>query len=180
MSDNIYLIYKFTSPSGKSYIGQTNNLPKRISSHRSKHSKCTIIHRAIQKYGWKNITVEILAENLASHQANLLETQYIQQYNTLVPDGYNLNTGGDVRVPSDLLKQKISRGRIGVRLSIDNRTQLSNAHNHLKKKINIDGQIFNSMREVMNAYNIHRSTLRSRLDSKYWNWNYVIANEDEM
>lgn len=35
MSNNIYLIYKHTSPSGKSYIGLTNNYQRRCREHKS-------------------------------------------------------------------------------------------------------------------------------------------------
>jgi predicted GIY-YIG superfamily endonuclease len=34
----VYLIYMFTSPSGKSYIGQTFNLEKRKKTHQLKDS----------------------------------------------------------------------------------------------------------------------------------------------
>ena len=78
----MYLIYKLTSPSGKSYIGQTNNIRKRINSHKSSKNKCIAIKNAIQKYGWDNIQLTILAEDLSIIQANELETELINSHTT--------------------------------------------------------------------------------------------------
>lgn len=92
MIDN-YLVYRHTSPSGKSYIGQTNNLKRRNYQHRVRNH-CTYFHRAIKKYGWNNFTHDILKEGLTLEESNYWEQYYIKQYNTLIPNGYNLTTGG--------------------------------------------------------------------------------------
>lgn len=49
-------IYMITSPSGKSYIGQTiRPIQTRLKEHRTgKSSDCVAIYNAIQKYGWEN------------------------------------------------------------------------------------------------------------------------------
>lgn len=107
MSHN-YLIYKHTSPSGKSYIGQTNNYDRRNRAHQNLKSGCRFFRNAIQKYGWDNFTHEIIADNLSHDEANKLEEQYIEEYNTLVPNGYNLTTGGNSRLLSDETKQLLS------------------------------------------------------------------------
>ena len=105
MSDNIYIIYKHTSPSGKSYIGQTKNLATRNSAHRSLSSGSTAFVNAIRKYGWCNIIHEILYENLTLEEAKSLERQCICNYNTLSPNGYNIMTGGEGNyVPTDEIK----------------------------------------------------------------------------
>lgn len=52
------IIYKFTSPSGKSYIGQTNQGNKRYSQHaKSSKSKDGKFQRAIRKYGFENFFI---------------------------------------------------------------------------------------------------------------------------
>lgn len=91
---NNYLIYKHTSPSGKSYIGQTNNYNKRCNHHRSVSSNCRVFTNAIKYYGWDNFTHEILHKNLSLEEANELESICILEHNTLSPNGYNLKTGG--------------------------------------------------------------------------------------
>ena len=58
------IIYKYTSPSGKCYIGQTTDSSKRKSKHKreSKFLK-TKFATAIRKYGFENFEYEILFES---------------------------------------------------------------------------------------------------------------------
>ena len=52
--EQIGYIYKITSPSGKIYIGKTNNLRNRICAYRNaqKSNTNTLIYTSIKKYGW--------------------------------------------------------------------------------------------------------------------------------
>ncbi len=102
---NTYLIYCHTSPTGKKYIGQTNNYNRRCSEHKTT-KRCPAFHNAIIKYGWDNFKHEILVDGLTIEEANILEEFYIKKYNTLAPNGYNLQTGGFNSKPSPLVVQK--------------------------------------------------------------------------
>lgn len=104
-----YVIYKITSPSGKSYIGQTKNLSRRLEKHRHSSSTCRAFSNAISKYGWEQMLVEILYNELTLDEANKLETQSILTLNTLYPNGYNLTTGGDSKILSEDTKRRISQ-----------------------------------------------------------------------
>ena len=87
-------IYKYTSPSGKSYIGQTIRSLKERAGHGGKRYKESHeFYKAIKKYGFKNFEVEILAEVL-QEQLDQIEIKYIQLFNTLIPNGYNISAGG--------------------------------------------------------------------------------------
>lgn len=110
MSESIYLIYKHTSPSGKSYIGQTKNYHRRCNEHQTS-AGCVSFSNAIQKYTWERFTHEILVEHLTIDEANILEEQLIKDHNTLAPNGYNLTTGGNSRKCSDETKIKLSIAR---------------------------------------------------------------------
>lgn len=88
-----YIVYKHTSPSGKSYIGQTNNYNKRCRYHQS-YKQCTAFYSAIQKYSWDNFTHEILKDNLTLEEANHFEIFYIAKYKSMQPTGYNIMEGG--------------------------------------------------------------------------------------
>ena len=95
------IIYKYTSPSGKSYIGQTTSSIKRKSKHRreSRFLK-TKFAAAIRKYGFENFKYEILfqSEQLTNPQElkellNIKEIEFISLYDS-INNGYNLSIGG--------------------------------------------------------------------------------------
>lgn len=112
MSNAIYLIYKHTSPSGKSYIGQTKNYNYRCWRHQ-KTKGCIIFYNAIQKYGWDNFKHEILISGLTLDQANKYEEFYISEHNTLFPNGYNIKLGGLNNQISTETRRKMSVARTG-------------------------------------------------------------------
>ena len=57
----IGVIYKYTSPSGKIYVGQTINEASRKNKHKSETSKSdTYFGKAIRKYGWENLKYETI------------------------------------------------------------------------------------------------------------------------
>lgn len=93
-------IYKLTSPNGKSYIGQTVQEPcKRWSKHHTKAmsdtptNRCEALSNAIKKHGWDNFTKEII-ETCSESDLDDLEQHYIEHFNTVSPNGYNLTHGG--------------------------------------------------------------------------------------
>lgn len=96
-------IYKITNLiNGKIYIGQSININKRIKQHFWK-SQCqkdvsynSVLHSAIRKYGKDNFIWEVLEECDIS-EIDKKEQFYIQQYNSLVPNGYNILVGGQKR-----------------------------------------------------------------------------------
>lgn len=87
-------LYKITNQvNGKCYIGQTNNLKDRFRHHRmGKTSR--ILGCAINKYGIIHFKFEILDCVIFREVANELEQFYIKQVNSVVPNGYNLDSGG--------------------------------------------------------------------------------------
>jgi hypothetical protein len=91
------IIYKITSPSGKVYVGQTIcSFKKRLREHKNPNSGCTAISRAIQKYG-NQMKYEIIEENVPHEQLDEREIHWIKELNSLSPDGYNLNSGGNAK-----------------------------------------------------------------------------------
>ena len=91
-------VYKITNNiNNKIYIGITNNYKKRWSNEKSNSknpAKQQVITRAIAKYGADNFNFEILFSNLSIEEACIKEAQLIQQFNSLVPNGYNVDKGG--------------------------------------------------------------------------------------
>jgi len=89
------LIYKLDFPSGKSYIGLTEQaLKDRLASHTSRSSKCPQVKRAIAKYGWSSVVVTVLVE-LPVALLPEYEKRFIDVFDTY-QHGYNGTPGGDV------------------------------------------------------------------------------------
>lgn len=113
-------IYKLTSPSGKYYIGQSIDIDKRLSSYEKHCSKLQrAIYRAILKYGWYNFEVDILWSSEDTTNAkdilNELEQDFINLYDCIAPNGYNLKAGGNCKGFSTETRKLISdkaKGRI--------------------------------------------------------------------
>lgn len=91
-----YTVYKHTSPSGKVYIGITKRKPEYRWNHGRgyKEKDQLLFFRAIQKYGWDNITHEILYKGLSEQDAKNIEISLIKQYKALGLS-YNITNGGD-------------------------------------------------------------------------------------
>lgn len=119
----MYLVYKHTSPSGKSYIGITNDYTRRCRLHQTTNS-CKRFAVAIRKYGWDNFLHEILYDELTLHQANDREQQAITEYGSVAPYGYNLTTGGRVRVPEAATRAKMSAVHKGKTISVSQKALL--------------------------------------------------------
>lgn len=88
-------IYKITNKiNGKEYVGQSINPKHRFLAHCSRaknDSDNSPIHSAIKKYGKENFDLEILEW---TEDYNQREKDLIQLYNTLSPNGYNIELGG--------------------------------------------------------------------------------------
>lgn len=95
------VIYQYTSPNGKRYIGQTFVQRKRIDKHKydafTKKAD-TPFARAIRKYGWGVIrptykVIEIVnAETADGLKSELTDREnfYIIDFDTIIPNGYNV------------------------------------------------------------------------------------------
>ena len=90
-------IYKITNKiNGKSYIGQTTDYQRRFREHRNKgygEEPNKPLYNAFDKYGIDNFDFEVI-EDLTENY-NEREKYWIQYYNTLLPNGYNIEPGGE-------------------------------------------------------------------------------------
>lgn len=98
-------IYCITSPSNKKYIGQcvkflSNNKKWGYINRWKQHCTdaingkdyCRLLNNAIRKYGCTTFKIEVIKEcNI--DELDYYENLYINKFNTLTPNGYNLISG---------------------------------------------------------------------------------------
>lgn len=129
--NEVFCIYKHTSPSGKAYIGLTNNYKRRCEQHRGSHSRCNYFKSAIQKHGWDSFKHEILLTGLTLEEANLCEPIAIKLHNTQKPYGYNLAAGGEGNAGykhSPETKDKIRQAHLGRKQTPEHTEKLRQAN----------------------------------------------------
>ena len=102
-------IYKITNRTdNKIYVGQTiRDVETRWKDHLKKGSKCRYLSSAIKKYGVDNFDFKLVCITF-DNQLDGMEIKYIEQYNSLVPNGYNLKNGGNGGRHHAETNQKIS------------------------------------------------------------------------
>lgn len=122
-------IYKVTNKvNGKMYVGQHRydgaGLDPRY------FGSGVLLKKAYDKYGIENFDMELI-EECQDEDLNTLEQLYIEHYNTLKPNGYNLTKGGDGHlgyvIPDDI-KNKISNSLMGHYVSDETKRKQSESH----------------------------------------------------
>lgn len=148
-------IYLFKNKiNGKCYVGQHIGMDfeKRWKQHEKSHSKCVAIRNAIQKYGIDNFAVSVIAFcSGGQYLLDLLEINLIKDYNSLSPNGYNLNTGGSGgNKMSDESREKLRQSQMGHILTEQTKKKISVAHmgkkmseeQRKKHSFNMKGRVF--------------------------------------
>ena len=129
-------VYKITNTlNNKSYIGISIHEPEkhRIKDHLSGRGN-RIIARAVKKYGKDAFTYEVLEANVFDEFLPELEVAYIAHFNTVAPHGYNLDSGGSHKIPSEETRRKISEAKRGQKHSEEHRRKNSESKKGKKRK----------------------------------------------
>lgn len=92
----IWRIYKYTNIiTGQSYIGQTTqSVSKRAGAKGCHYHKELPFRKAIYEYGWENFEQSILRLCTSQEEADQYEKCFIEKYNSIYPNGYNMQNGG--------------------------------------------------------------------------------------
>lgn len=115
---------------GKQYVGDRscNCLPKEDPYLGSG----IYLNRSQRKYGKENFRKEILELFETKKEAYNAQKKYIDEYNTLVPEGYNIDKNGGSRPTSEEINRKIGLGNKGKKLSEKHKKQISKANKDKK------------------------------------------------
>ena len=124
-----YCVYcHINNINGKRYIGLTGEKDptQRWGSNGINYKACTAFYNAIKKYGWNNFTHIILKDKLTQEEAIYWEKQYIKEYNTISPNGYNLTSGGEINKEiSEETRQRLRDSHLGYKPSIESCKKMS-------------------------------------------------------
>ncbi len=181
-------IYKFDFPNGKCYIGQTiQEVTARWNQHRKNHlnpndrSYECLFYRALRKYTYAVVSRSVICE-CCEEELNSLETSYIKQYNSLVPNGYNSTTGGDLHMQmSEHSKQKMSEKALERFKNKDAIKKISDAaierfkddDEKLRHSIRMKARDSKTLRRDPEMVDMPKYVRRMKKSSEYY---YIIAN----
>ena len=94
----------------KIYVGQTNNLDRRMQEHKHDERNNHPIHNAIKKYGWENFEVSVLYYGV---NYNEKEKEYIKLYKSNRKEyGYNITAGGQDSSGENNPQSKLSQSDV--------------------------------------------------------------------
>lgn len=131
-------IYKITKiENGKSYIGQSNDIERRFSEHKTKIN--IPIEIAIRKYGVDSFTFEVI-EECSLDQLDEREQYWISFYNTYKGIGYNCNEGGGNSRGENNGRTKLTNEDVAyIRECYDSHMRRRDVYQKFQDKISFDG-----------------------------------------
>ncbi len=187
------IIYKITNKkTGSTYVGQTRKkLCVRWKEHCKSTNGCRYLKHAIQKYGKDSFSIEVIAEYRALEDLNDAEEYFIDWYNCLAPNGYNLNSGGKSKLPSEETLKKQKLAKLGKHLSpsteikkgqrLSPKTEFKKGRTATNKKCVIDlesGFVFDSLTEASESLNITIGLLSWKLNKSKYNKRFKLIEGD--
>lgn len=111
---NNWIIYMYTFPNGKKYIGATTRpLTQRQGKDWGNYKRCRLLYRAIQEFGIENIEQTVLFQGVIENSlAAELESLYIEEFKTNVNKynhptyGYNQTDGGEGTTKKEISEER--------------------------------------------------------------------------
>jgi group I intron endonuclease len=125
-------IYKIVSPSRKIYIGQSQDIYKRLKKYSFYNCKSQIkLYNSLKKHGFEKHTFEII-EECHVKQLNEKEIYWGLKYEVLGENGLNFKLGGSRGVCGEEIKSKISQSHLGKSKSQQHKDNIKNARIGMK------------------------------------------------
>lgn len=174
-----YILYKATSPSGRTYIGITNNFKRRMKEHYG--SKWPFGH-ALRKYGKHNFIYEFeyfdCVEDALTREKELVtlnEVKSKKYYNTCV--GGTLSNVLEHMNP--MHDKNVVENHPNIWTTENNpmnnpESKQKMIQSQKRKKVSIEGVIYDGVREAARQLNSYRQFIIHRIKSEnYPDWYYV-------
>ncbi len=183
-------IYCHISPSGKKYIGQTTTSLQHRFNNGENYSSSPVFWKAIQKYGWDNfshIILDVIESENKEELIDLLnkkERERILEFNSVVPNGYNIELGGGQGRVTTEKRKVISSTLLGYKTP--SKEILENLYLKENKTMEDISKILNISRNAVSKwlkwYDIpinysHRDTKQINIEEfKYY---YIVLNHTQ-
>lgn len=185
------IIYRITNiVNDKVYVGQTiRTLKERWKQHRSqaKHGSTYAIHSAIRKYGEDNFEIEIIDTASNREELDAKEIYWIEFYNSMTPNGYNLCEGGRSHRMTPETHAKVSGENHWTKHKSFSKESLEKKHDALYRKPSPrskpiccveTGEVFHCGKEFEYRYGHHLSKIIACCKGKRethhgYHWKYV-------
>ena len=175
----MYLLYKATSPSGRYYIGVTNNFKRRLKEH---NSSVYPFGKALRKYGRDAFTYEFeyydTAEAALEREQELVCTASLKS-----GELYNVSLGGTLsnvlKGDNPMHRKEVLENHPSIFTSSNNPMNIPESKQKMidsqaSKKVCIEGVEYPSVREAARQHNFSRQRLIHRLKSKnFTDWYYI-------
>jgi group I intron endonuclease len=150
----------------KKYIGQTleNDIRERWKSHFKKGSNCRYLKHALVKYGKNNFKFDIICICFDS-DCDRYEKEYMEKYNTIVPNGYNLREAGNNGRHNIETKKKIADS---VRLyystlSVEQKKEIKEKHSGINNPLFGKKRTKEQLKNVKNKKKVECYNLKNEL-----------------
>lgn len=130
----IYIITDKTND--MKYIGQHKN--KNFMLDNTYHGSGTIIMNICKKRP-ETLKMNYLMGVDTLEEANFFENYWIEKLNTLSPNGYNLNSGGGVNIPSEETRKKLSESLKGEKNGFFGKHHTEETKEHLREVFSGEG-----------------------------------------
>lgn len=174
-----YILYKATSPSGRTYIGITNNFKRRMKEHGS--SKFPFGH-ALRKYGTKNFTFEFeyfdTVEGALNRESELVTPETLASKKL-----YNAMLGGTLAntlaADNPMHRQEVLDNHPNLWTTENNpmnspESKLKMIESQNRKRISIKGVEYPGIREAARQISESRQLVVYRLKSpNFPDWYYL-------
>lgn len=170
------------------YVGiTTTTIAARWSSHCAPSSTCSWLHNAIKKYGKAFFKVEELYVSFCKEDLEEKELYFINLFNTLAPNGYNLTLGrGFHGIQSEITCKKKSKSNTLVWKTYKNKvSRIKGLTNYINNKklnivsVNISSGIITRYISC-NVPNLSSGTVhRSLKDGGYYNNCYWFLDKNQ-
>lgn len=131
MEARIYLVTNEIN--NKQYVGQTRTAKSKVG-----HGK--LIKAAYKKHGFYNFKYEIICSYINNQNIlNYLEKFWIETFNTIAPNGYNIEIGGfegkSLREFTKETREKMSSSRLGNKNPFFGKTHTTEVRNKISESV---------------------------------------------